>query len=369
MADELYVVSELEVDSTEETKSDVGDNNPSRSTLSTATTSTITDYRIEHGRRYHAFDENQYWLPNDDREIERLDIQHHCWRLSLAGRLYLSPLPQDVHHVIDIGTGGGQWAIEFAESYPSAKVIGTDLSPIQPKRTPSNCTWLVRNAEQEWNYDHKFDFVHSRMLMMGIHDWTEYFKRAWDNLKPGGWVEVQEPLFPMDCVEGTTTESSLWMWSNYIKEAAAKDGIDTQITHKFKAFLDAQGFTNIKEQKVVWPCGPWAKGKREMTLGHWVYDNTKIFVDGAVALLIKRLGWTQQEVDKFLVEVKADMDSKGNHYYWSLYVLLFFYHFLQIKLTRVAMFIRPRNLRKPRMYQNVDFCNTSWTFSNVHLIG
>jgi ubiquinone/menaquinone biosynthesis C-methylase UbiE len=333
MTEELYVVSDLEVDVDSTAMLNSEFDNNSRSTISTPTTSTVADYRVEHGRRYHAFKENQYWLPNDDLEIERLDIQHHCWRLSLAGKLYLSPLPTDVHHVIDIGTGGGQWAIEFAESHPSAKVIGTDLSPIQPKRTPPNCTWLVSNAEQDWVYHDKFHFVHSRMLMMGIHNWPEYFKRAWENLKPGGWVEVQEVIFPMHCIEDvTTTKSPLWLWSNYIKEAAAKDGIDTLITQKFKAFLEAQGFVNVREQKVVWPCGPWAKGQREKTLGHWAYENTKIFLDGAVALLIKRLGWTQEEVDRFLVEVRADMDNKNKHYYWALYVLSFFHYFVQINL-------------------------------------
>jgi hypothetical protein len=33
--------------------------------------------------------------------------------------------------VLDIGTGTGAWAIDFADEYPKAEVIGTDLSPIQ----------------------------------------------------------------------------------------------------------------------------------------------------------------------------------------------------------------------------------------------
>lgn len=34
--------------------------------------------------------------------------------------------------MLDLGTGTGIWAIDFADEYPSANVIGTDLSPIQP---------------------------------------------------------------------------------------------------------------------------------------------------------------------------------------------------------------------------------------------
>ena len=34
--------------------------------------STVTDYKYEHGRRYHAYEEEKYPLPNDDDEISRL---------------------------------------------------------------------------------------------------------------------------------------------------------------------------------------------------------------------------------------------------------------------------------------------------------
>jgi len=52
--------------------------------------------------------------------------------LLLDGKLHLAPLDAP-HRILDIGTGTGIWAIDVADEYPMAEVIGTDLSPIQPR--------------------------------------------------------------------------------------------------------------------------------------------------------------------------------------------------------------------------------------------
>lgn len=67
----------------------------------------------------------------------------------------------------DIGTGTGIWAIEFSEAFPNAHVIGTDLSRIQPDVEDSlpNCHFVRDDAEDEWIFDHAFDYIHLRMMV------------------------------------------------------------------------------------------------------------------------------------------------------------------------------------------------------------
>ncbi|KAI9728041.1 MAG: hypothetical protein M1834_007855 [Cirrosporium novae-zelandiae] len=50
----------------------------------------------------------------------------------MDNKRHLAPLRKDVQNVLDVATGTGIWAIEIADKYPSAKVIGIDLSPMQP---------------------------------------------------------------------------------------------------------------------------------------------------------------------------------------------------------------------------------------------
>ncbi|KAH7051349.1 hypothetical protein B0J12DRAFT_740265 [Macrophomina phaseolina] len=47
---------------------------------------------------------------------------------------------------ISTGTGTGTWATDFATAHPSTHFTGTDLSPVQPTRMPSNCTFLVSDT-------------------------------------------------------------------------------------------------------------------------------------------------------------------------------------------------------------------------------
>ena len=143
---------------------------------------------MEFGRRYHAFNDDAYWLPNDEEEMSRLELQHVIWSLCLRGRLYIAPLEMtNIKRVLDVGTGTGKWPIEFADANPRVQVIGTDLSPIQPTYAPPNCSFVVENVEDEWIFREPFDYIHSRMLMLGIHDWAKYFRQCFENLKPGGW--------------------------------------------------------------------------------------------------------------------------------------------------------------------------------------
>lgn len=47
--------------------------------------------------------------------------------------------------------------------YPSASVVGTDLSPIQPRWMPINARMFVEDCEDpEWMHGCGFDLVHFR---------------------------------------------------------------------------------------------------------------------------------------------------------------------------------------------------------------
>jgi methylase of polypeptide subunit release factors len=44
-----------------------------------------------------------------------MDLVHHEYSLLLEGKLHLAPVDPNAQRVLDLGTGTGIWAIDFAE--------------------------------------------------------------------------------------------------------------------------------------------------------------------------------------------------------------------------------------------------------------
>lgn len=57
--------------------------------------------------------------------------------------------------------------MDVADDHPSARVIGIDLSPIQPSDVPPNLEFQIMDADEEWDFNERFDLVHTR-LMNGV---------------------------------------------------------------------------------------------------------------------------------------------------------------------------------------------------------
>ena len=68
---------------------------------------------------------------------------------------------------------------DFADEYPSAEVIGSDLSPIQPTFVPPNLKFEVDDVEEPWVHpENHFDLIHVRALYGAVADWPEFYRNA-----------------------------------------------------------------------------------------------------------------------------------------------------------------------------------------------
>lgn len=148
------------------------------------------------GNRFHGIEGNNYYLPNDHPEFERLDVINTHMR-TMWGSNILAPISPKPSLILDVGTGSGSWVIEVAEIYSTAQVVGIDLSPIQPLSVPPNAEFQVGDLTVDLGSFHEmsFDLIHSRLVKLGVLDWQwdHYVEQVFQLLKPGiGWAQFGE---------------------------------------------------------------------------------------------------------------------------------------------------------------------------------
>ncbi|KFY73664.1 hypothetical protein V499_06266 [Pseudogymnoascus sp. VKM F-103] len=103
------------------------------SAFTSITSSVLRGEVAEGGRTYAVYGKEEYGLPMDDTELNRLDMSHAKYYGLLEKKRFLAPIGDSPQKILDLGCGTGIWCIDVADEYPSAEVIGVDIAPTQPE--------------------------------------------------------------------------------------------------------------------------------------------------------------------------------------------------------------------------------------------
>ncbi|KAI0864353.1 tam domain protein [Xylaria cubensis] len=291
-------------------------------------TSSVTAYREENGRTYHAYSDGSYHYPNDSLELERLDWQYICLKRLFNGKNYFAPWLQErpPQRILDLATGTGMWAIEMAEEFESSMVVGTDLSPIQPEFVPPNVQFFIHDARlDEWWWPDPFDYIHIRMALGAWEDFeADVAQKAFDHLEPGGWFEAQELLPTLGCDDDSMPDD--WppnLLFNDLEDCARREHRPLDIAKTYKQGLINAGFVDVTEQVYKIPISGWAKSKNWKTLGDLWNVNCLDAIQGvAMALLHRARGLKRHQIEIHLMDTRRALSDKSVHAYQRCYVVL-----------------------------------------------
>ncbi|WVQ93699.1 hypothetical protein IAU59_000776 [Kwoniella sp. CBS 9459] len=238
------------------------------STFSMTSTLESRVFREDGGRRFQA-QNDEYSLPNDEQELQRLEYQHRAIKAGQKDINYLGPMPGNLGEgtrALDIGCGTGIWAIEMAQEFPHVEWIATDLTPVQrDSDLPDNLHFVQNDVTQGLPFpDASFDLVHARLLIMGIRNWKVIIEEVLRVLKPGGMLCHVECDFPWGLVGVPEDEWRIkapghCKFQDYLKMAVETRGYEAELSKLLPRLMNSSGqVRDVSQIKTYLPLWDWS---------------------------------------------------------------------------------------------------------------
>jgi hypothetical protein len=176
----------------------------------------------------------------------------------------------------------------------------------------------------DWTLEHKnYDFIHARDLLLSIRDWPRLVGQAYEHIQPGGYLELQSVYPKIHCDDGTTPlDSGLVTFANHAREASRIMGTPLDACIHYASYMRAAGFENVTEVRVKMPSSPWPKETRLKLIGAFEMHNMLRGISGmSLRMFAKAYGWTQEQTELFLVQVRKDTANLRFHSYWDFIIV------------------------------------------------
>ncbi|KAL2207617.1 S-adenosyl-L-methionine-dependent methyltransferase [Sarocladium strictum] len=204
---------------------------------------------------------NKYVLEGSHGEVARLQKQHLWFQSSLNGQIVFAPLElqQAGLRVLDIGCADGTLLRDLQQSVShDAELIGLDVSEsFLPKSAQGNIRYVVGDLNEPFSEELNdyFDLTHLRYTLVGASKLSveKAVANLTSTLKPGGWLQVQEPDLSLKTWEHQS--SALADFVTILGAVLDKVGIG----HGFSVSLDdafrKAGLENVSVKEVKYPIG------------------------------------------------------------------------------------------------------------------
>ncbi|PTB66496.1 S-adenosyl-L-methionine-dependent methyltransferase [Trichoderma citrinoviride] len=321
---------------------DYDDGTDGYSAESVTVRSSIWEHEYEGGRRYHHYRHGRYPLPNDDIEQEREYMKHVIHMQLTGGKLFNAPIAPNPQRILDLCTGTGLWPIEgkppcvqtpssgevfehasnanagrtVAKMFPSAEIIGLDLSPIQPLMVPPNVRFLIDDVEDEWMDRGGYDMIHLRHSCIYLKDVDKLIANCYAHLKEGGWLEITDYCGYIRCDDGTMPEDHPPAQVAMLMHRALRGyGMNVYVINELHDKYKAAGFKNIQCRVTKTPIGAWPRDPGQREIGILFRDIIHELVGALAAKPLRTLGWDDTELEVYLAAARRGLWDRKVHCY------------------------------------------------------
>jgi hypothetical protein len=219
----------------------------------------------------------------------------------------------------------GNWAIHFADTHPSALILGIDTSPIFPTWVPPNTTFELDNIESPWtHFTTTYDYIHIRNLSGCISDWPALLAKIYAHLSPGGWLEIQEAgITEPFSIDGSYRKNGAYAkYTNLLRELAIKSGKRLDIVPELPGMMLSAGFVDLTNKKEILPIGRWPKDEKYKERGRFGLRNVDAAMEAYGLALMTRWGGMEEEAARAVIEEgRADLWDKKIHMCFGMHFI------------------------------------------------
>ncbi|KAJ0297736.1 hypothetical protein Brms1b_013531, partial [Colletotrichum noveboracense] len=160
-------------------------------------------------------------------------------------------------------------------------------------------------------------------MIGSFSDWEDIVQKAYDNLEPGGYLEMHDNTLPLKCDDGTMAdEYKPLKWTKLIIEATDKAGRSATVPRRFEQLIKDAGFVDVELRRAKWPINGWPKNEKLKEMGTWVQASAMSGIEAvSLGLFTNVLGWSTEETMVFCAEVRNEFNKKSVHAYYDVYAV------------------------------------------------
>ncbi|TQN63637.1 Secondary metabolism regulator LAE1, partial [Colletotrichum shisoi] len=159
------------------------------------------------------------------------------------------------------------------------------------------------------------DYIFNRSVAGSWSDFRSIIQKAYDNLEPGGYFEIQDLELPSCCDDGTVPPTAaLHRWQNALVDASNEIGRPLNYAPSSLDDLRDVGFVEIRHRVFQWPFNSWPEDPKLKEIGRWNCANLDMGLEGfSLALMTRVKGWTRDAVEELCEEVKREVVDTRLH--------------------------------------------------------
>lgn len=181
---------------------------------------------------------------------------------------------------------------------------------------------MQQDAEsEEWNFTHKFDYIHLRFIVTCFNDTKSVIQKAFDNLEPGGWIEFYDVTPDLVRVDDTFSGTAYEQWAQTFGRAGQILGRDFAKATKYPQWCREAGFVEVAEEHFPLPSNPyWPKDPKFKQIGQLQMLNQLALVD-SLGKFLAIAGLSKDQITELEAQAKLDIQSPKIHFCMHLYAL------------------------------------------------